>query len=431
MKINILLFFIIGISFNFAQAKTKVYVKNFTPYTFYVQKTKQTGTPLSNKKWKQLTRIIKPFSKAKILEFARDIGIKKNQNYIFETRIKTNSPALKNKVIKLFQKIKGKTIGSKMWWSFSTGRPSPRWTDKRTLWNSPLCLKRNYQDSENGPHDIVLRAKAVESGMFNNVEYVIGGKPRHKEYKVEPARSPDKLNILALNVYLMEIKVAGITIEKKPGIAKRASLIAQYIQGYDVIIFSEIFVNELRGQLLYNLKKYGYKYSTCILGSGFLSKRNKNKGRLGEVLNQPFIVKFDHPSFGKIPLYTQGGHGENLFTKGVLKPSSGGIIIVSKYPITQAKEFIYKSSGWSEDRLEKKGAVYAKVNKMGKYYHIFGTHPEAVLEHIKLDQLRELKRFADLLHIPKSEPILFGGDMNIDTKDIQKMLSILNAKNPN
>lgn len=80
--------------------------------------------------------------------------------------------------------------------------------------------------------------------------------------------------------------------------------------------------------------------------------------------------------------------------------------------------------------MAKKGAVYAKINKNGNLYHIFGTHPEAVIEKVKLDQLKELKQFIDSLQIPKTEPIIVGGDMNIDTNNIPKMLKILDAKNP-
>ena len=69
---------------------------------------------------------------------------------------------------------------------------------------------------------------------------------------------------------------------------------------------------------------------------------------------------------------------------------------------------------------------------LGKRYHVFGTHTEAVDPKIRLGHLQMLKRFVDEQQIPAGEPVLMGGDMNINSlkPEYRTMLSTLNATHP-
>ena len=432
MKIKSLLLIIL-ISFpKISITGTNVYVKNCTPYTFKVTNVEQKGETLSKKRWNVINKTITPYSKIKVLKFNRDVGIKKRKKYIFNIILKTDFPELKDVQIGLYQKIKGKAVGSKLWWSFSkNGTPKKWFANNDATWLSPFILKTNIISPNHYLHDLTLRCRTFYAGKtFKNLEYLIGGRNYHRSYTIEPVQDANKLTVLGYNTYLMHVKVLGITAEKKPGLEERTKLIPEQIKGYDVLILSEVFVGKLRRKLLVELKKMGYNYSTCILGSGFLWKGNPNKYKLGESLSQPFIVDFNNPKFGTDKMYTQAGKGDSILTKKTFKPSNGGIIIISKYPITKTQELVYKTKTKSEDRFAKKGVVYAKINKKGKNYHIFGTHPEAVDVEARFNQLKELYTFIESQKIPKMEPVLIGGDMNIEKKYEAKMLNILKAINP-
>ncbi|MDN3166433.1 sphingomyelin phosphodiesterase, partial [Enterococcus faecalis] len=59
-----------------------------------------------------------------------------------------------------------------------------------------------------------------------------------------------------------------------------------------------------------------------------------------------------------------------------IKKVSGGVGIVSKWPIVQQEQHIYKK-GCGADMAGNKGFAYIKINKNGKYHHIIGTHLQA------------------------------------------------------
>ena len=79
---------------------------------------------------------------------------------------------------------------------------------------------------------------------------------------------------------------------------------------------------------------------------------------------------------------------------------SGGVGIVSKWPIVQQEQHIYKKVVgliWRSN----KGFAYIKINKNGKYHHIIGTHLQAEDstcfkgkdKDIRQSQMSEIKQF--------------------------------------
>ena len=191
----------------------------------------------------------------------------------------------------------------------------------------------------------------------------------------------------------------------------RAPKIPPKIAGLaDVFAFQEGFDSTGRKKLRDGMRKAGVPYSTKVLGRSFLKS-----GRL----------------------------------------TNSGLFTMSKYPIDKSKGIHYqdkfkKSSGikpFADDKLADKGVLYAKILKDGKPFHVFSTHTQAKTHKkdekpplgakIREKQWGRIRAFIDSLNIPKTEPVLIVGDMNIDKANPEKradryaeykrMLEILNA----
>ncbi len=63
---------------------------------------------------------------------------------------------------------------------------------------------------------------------------------------------------------------------------------------------------------------------------------------------------------------------------------SGGVAIVSKWPILEERELSFQDDGTSVvggiDELAEKGVLYAKIDKLGQIIHVFGTHTYGLRE---------------------------------------------------
>ncbi|MEM7039918.1 MAG: T9SS type A sorting domain-containing protein, partial [Bacteroidota bacterium] len=110
-----------------------------------------------------------------------------------------------------------------------------------------------------------------------------------------------------------------------------------------------------------------------------------------------------------------------IYNSGILNdylPFNGGVIIFSRFPIEATDEYDFLLCGPnSGDCFANKGVMYAKVNKLGKAYHIFGTHMDAggATEDLvaKNLQFAEMRDFIAAQNIPSGEPALYGGDFNV------------------
>ncbi|AMG64384.1 sphingomyelin phosphodiesterase [Staphylococcus sp. HMSC73C01] len=209
----------------------------------------------------------------------------------------------------------------------------------------------------------------------------------------------DSLKITTHNVYFLPT-----AIYPNWGQSQRADLIskADYIQGQDVVILNELFDHKASNRLLTNLKSQ-YPYQTPIVGQGTEGWQK-----------------------------TSGSYRK-------LKKVSGGVGIVSKWPIVQQEQHIYKN-GCGADSVGNKGFAYIKINKNGKYQHIIGTHLQAEDpvcmkgkdQTIRQSQMEEIKQFIKDKNIPKDEPVYIGGDLNVikGSSEYQKMSDNLNVSMP-
>jgi hypothetical protein len=97
---------------------------------------------------------------------------------------------------------------------------------------------------------------------------------------------------------------------------------------------------------------------------------------------------------------------------------NGGIVIYSKHEIIQQKFTLFGSACKGTDCLSAKGISYARINKDGMMFNIFGTHlqawPGAKSQFIREEQIQQMGKLMQSMYIPKNEPVFLCGDLNMD-----------------
>lgn len=121
---------------------------------------------------------------------------------------------------------------------------------------------------------------------------------------------------------------------------------------------------------------------------------------------------------------------------GMFTLVSGGVYILSRFPITREDRLIFDSSACSgADCLAGKGVVYAEIVKGGRKFHVFGTHlqawsgPEA--RNARVKQAHSVRDLIRSLELPEDEPVLIAGDLNVEfytmQGEFQRMCEIMEA----
>jgi len=227
--------------------------------------------------------------------------------------------------------------------------------------------------------DMQLRVlyRAFFTGTDDNIEYIL-----QYTYPTQ-AQDADTFSVLAYNIYMRPTSLF------KNGQSLRARLLPPQLHGYDALIFSEAFDDDTRAELLNGLKPE-YPYSTSVLGSD----------------------------------------------RGV--EQDGGVIIVSRWPIVAQDERRFGDTCSGSDCQADKGVKYARIDRGGKIYNVFGSHtqawPTAEGATVRAQQFRIIKQFIDSKGFSASEPVLIGGDLNVDRlkhpDEFRQMLQLLNAECP-
>ena len=228
-------------------------------------------------------------------------------------------------------------------------------------------------------------------------------------YQPEVYSAPDMLSVIAYNTYLLPISARDIPfMGDKFAVAQeeRAALIAPFLGSFDVAILSEVYDDDARRILLDGLRAEGFLYSTHILASAYRDEDSDSTNRV-HTQDPPLHACSGGESCG----FGAAGEGDS----GV--DQDGGVIIVAKHPITEAKELVYGDCD-GRDCHAAKGFVYAAIEKSGRRYHVIGTHaqfgwnPEQSAA--KRKQFGQIREFATRTSgIPQSEPIIVGGDFNM------------------
>ncbi|MDI7208929.1 sphingomyelin phosphodiesterase, partial [Leptospira santarosai] len=156
---------------------------------------------------------------------------------------------------------------------------------------------------------------------------------------------------------------------------ERAERIASsnYIRNQDVIVFDEAFDTNARKILLDGVRSE-YPYQTDVIG------RTKEGWKA-----------------------TLGNYRSEAFT-------NGGVVVVSKWPIEEKIQYIFKERGCGADFFSNKGFAYVRINKNGRKFHIIGTHVQAqdsacanLGKVSRMNQFNEIKSFIDSAKIPNNE----------------------------
>lgn len=108
----------------------------------------------------------------------------------------------------------------------------------------------------------------------------------------------------------------------------------------------------------------------------------------------------------------------------------GGIVLFSKHPITQESFTVFGDKCVGIDCFAAKGVVFARINKDGMYFNVFGTHlqawPSIKAYSTRELQMRKMREFIDKIKLPEDEPVILAGDMNtdlyLDKDHVQHML---------
>ena len=184
------------------------------------------------------------------------------------------------------------------------------------------------------------------------------------------------LDVLTYNTFLRPTTLFWLSDDQDFRAQHIASAIAAYtdpatseFRDFDVVVLNEAFDDDVRDDHLEpGLRAAGFRYQTEVAGSD----------------------------------------------EGIEQDS--GVFIASRWPIIAEDYLVYDEDVCEGfDCQAEKGAVYAKIDKDGRQYHVFGTHLQAGWSNqwVRESQLDELAAFIADQAIPADEPVIMAGDMNI------------------
>lgn len=230
---------------------------------------------------------------------------------------------------------------------------------KQSPWFSDRKIHEFSQDFVGKKSTISFKAVPAR---VNGDDYYYVIQPEHEDAERGLNNS---INILTYNVWALNpLGISGIVSRSAN---ERLKQIKDKVKGYDAIVFQELFDNSERSIFL-NALKSEYPYQTRVVD------------RAGS-------------------------------------PEDGGVLIVSYWPIEKEVQMTFDQCAGS-DCLASKGVIYAKINKGGNPYHIFGTHPQAWSTKegraVRAQQFEQMRAFIDAQYINGAEPVVIAGDLNVD-----------------
>jgi endonuclease/exonuclease/phosphatase family metal-dependent hydrolase len=198
--------------------------------------------------------------------------------------------------------------------------------------------------------------------------------------RAAPVSDVFTLDVLTCNVFMPPIVA--------PDMAERAAQLSKPLKGHDVVLLQEAYSDGARETLLAGLA-HDYPYQSRVLGrdSGFRQ--------------------------------------------------DGGVAIVSRWPIEREFQLPFGALCGGSDCLADKGVLYARINKAGRRAHVFATHLQSGGGNgaIRKKQLQRLRNLIDAMRLPANEPVLIGGDLNVDrlgdtSGGFAMLARVLDARHP-
>lgn len=96
--------------------------------------------------------------------------------------------------------------------------------------------------------------------------------------------------------------------------------------------------------------------------------------------------------------------------------ADSGLMLLSRWPITATAAITFGDTCAGLDCLADKAAIYARIDKRGRTYHLVVAHTQDGLQHrdVREAQLRAVRALIDSRAIPPTEPVIVLGDLNVD-----------------
>jgi endonuclease/exonuclease/phosphatase family metal-dependent hydrolase len=181
---------------------------------------------------------------------------------------------------------------------------------------------------------------------------------------IDPGK-PTPANVLDILTYNVFLRAPSAFF--RDGQDWRVEHIPAAVTGHDVVVFQEAFSDAHRERLL-ELLAAAYPYRTRALGHD-------------RVIAQ-----------------------------------DGGVILLSRWPIVREGQAVFGRTCAGVDCLADKGIVYARIDKLGRIFNVFGAHNQDGAEHrdVREAQYARMKQFIDSFAIPAAEPVVIAGDLDVD-----------------
>ena len=213
---------------------------------------------------------------------------------------------------------------------------------------------------------LVVNILSCSKVVTNNNEIICDTKIPDNISELLPELPPDELNIISYNLFFLSELLNNIHFN-----SERAEEIGKWIRNseFDIITFQETWDNKAMSKLLKEVKE---DYPYCLI--------SKPSAPIDKVM-------------------------------------SGGLSIISKYPIIKSNSVIYENCS-DEDCIAAKGAIHVLVQiSKNSYINIVTTHLNAFnssenIESRKL-QILELNQFIANIDTTTG-PLVITGDFNID-----------------
>lgn len=249
-------------------------------------------------------------------------------------------------------KLTGTLIDSDIWHSAKGDGFDHSWHSDGIFYEEQITF---------GGKSCVLKYQAALNGLYDDITYVIHDLEPYTT--ADESTNPDALTVLTYNIFMLTPPISYSDQDI------RAERMVHSVSEYDVVFLQETFDNSAREDYLVPQMETVFPYHT-------------------DVLDIPGTANED-----------------------------GGVMIFSKYSIELEIPYSYQNC-YSYECLTNKGFMYAKVNKLGRPYHLIATHTQAFISEVEVTtrkaQIQEIRNFMDTVGIALNEPVIVGGDMNVD-----------------
>ena len=361
MKLTFALAAILGITVCETSAQSTIRVRNNTWQDFNVEVVQSSGTVVDGSQWLMLNDTVLGWWETDpipVFQVNRtNAAVPDGETAVFDIKLRGATDTLT-----LQMKLEGVANGTAMQFSIAGPGIEQPWSDGPDFEELTTTLA--------GKNVVIkYRPDNDDASQQRNVFFTIHDLPIY-ELAAEDLENPNVMNAMFYNIQMLPFAVSGMGQAND-----RADLLPAQLSPYqDVVVFEELFDDSPReDHMIPAMEAAGFPYHT-------------------EILN---------PNNSIIPI-----------------PWNGGVIIFSRWPIEFEDDYNFELCGQaSQDCLANKGIKYARINKLGKKYHIFGTHMDAGGEAddilAKRTQMGEIRDFIDVQSIPDGEPVIFGGDFNV------------------